>query len=142
MRESFRAYADDPEVLEQAMESGWTKNVGIHECCQTPEERLWYVQAVRQQNWTKAELMEQIHDGAYPSGGRADRTTSKRLLASSVEFARFLQLILVGYRDSFSHQKRVLLRSADPKKKEEVCPVRTAFLCDGKDGRQNEQHKI
>ncbi len=65
MREFFRAYADSPEVLEQAMEIGWTQNVVILESCQTLEERLWYIQAVRRHNWTKAELTEQIHNETY-----------------------------------------------------------------------------
>ncbi len=37
MREFFRAYADSPEVLEQAMEIGWTRNMVILEHCQASD---------------------------------------------------------------------------------------------------------
>jgi len=82
MREFYQAYAVSLEVVKQAMEIGWTQNVVILESCQTPEERLWYIQAVRQYNWTKAELTRQIHDRAYQKSVLAPTSQNINLLAN------------------------------------------------------------
>ena len=47
MRLFCQTYADAPEVLQQAMESGWTQNVAILEAELTVSEKAWYIQAVR-----------------------------------------------------------------------------------------------
>ena len=47
MRLFCQTYADAPEVLQQAMESGWTQNVAILEAELTVSEKEWYMQAVR-----------------------------------------------------------------------------------------------
>ena len=63
MRLFCQTYADAPEVLQQAMEIGWTQNVVILEAELTVSEKAWYIQAVQQLNWTKAELLRQIKSG-------------------------------------------------------------------------------
>ena len=54
MREFYRAYEGSMEVLTQAMTIGWTKNVVILGAALTLQEKVWYIQAVRQFVWSKA----------------------------------------------------------------------------------------
>ena len=65
MRESCRAYADNPELLALALKLGWTQNVAILEGCEGSRERAWYLWATLEHRWTKAELLEQIRAGAW-----------------------------------------------------------------------------
>ena len=65
MRLFCQIYADAPEVLQQAMEIGWTQNVVILEAGPTVSEKAWYIQAVWRLGWTKAELLRQIESGAH-----------------------------------------------------------------------------
>ena len=65
MREFYRAYADTLEILSEVMRIGWTQNVVILEARLTSQERLWYIQAVRQYSWSKTELQRQIESTAH-----------------------------------------------------------------------------
>ena len=65
MREFYRAYADNPELLALALKLGWTQNVAILESCEDSRERAWYLRAALEHRWTKAELLEQIQAGAW-----------------------------------------------------------------------------
>ena len=65
MRDFYRAYENTPEILAEAMTIGWTQNIVILENCETTEERLWYIRAVRQFGWTKAKLLVEIAAGTH-----------------------------------------------------------------------------
>ena len=43
MREFYRAYADNPELLALALKLGWTQNAAILEGCEGSRERAWYL---------------------------------------------------------------------------------------------------
>ena len=60
MREFYRVYEGEHELLALAMEIGWTQNVVILEADLSMEERRWYLGAVRQFGWTKVELPRNI----------------------------------------------------------------------------------
>ena len=62
MREFYRTYEAVPEVLTEAMAIGWTQNVVILEAELTLQERVWYIQAVRQFGWSKLELAKNIRE--------------------------------------------------------------------------------
>ena len=47
------------------MEIGWTQNVVILEAELSMKERRWYLQSVKQFNWSKAELLRAIADEAH-----------------------------------------------------------------------------
>ena len=65
MRDFYRMYEESPELLELAMEIGWTQNVVILEAELSTKERHWYLQAVKQFEWTKAELLRAIEAEAH-----------------------------------------------------------------------------
>ena len=65
MRDFCRLYEREHELLALAMEIGWTQNVVILEADLNMEERRWYLRAVRQFGWTKAELQEKIAFAAH-----------------------------------------------------------------------------
>ena len=46
MREFYRSYENAPEILQQAMQVGWTQNVVIMEAELSLQEKVWYIQAV------------------------------------------------------------------------------------------------
>ena len=65
MRDFYRSYADEPEILRQAAEIGWTQNVLIIEGELSGPEKAWYIRAVQQFGWSKAELARQISSSAH-----------------------------------------------------------------------------
>lgn len=65
MRDLYRTYGSAPAVLKLAMQVGWTQNVVILEADLTLEERVWYLKAVRQFNWSKLELLDRIKVRAH-----------------------------------------------------------------------------
>ena len=64
MREFYHAFEGDTAAMCAALEIGWTQNVVILEADLTPEERVWYICAVRQLGWSKLTLAKQIADHA------------------------------------------------------------------------------
>ena len=65
MREFYRSYETTPEVLQQAMQIGWTYNVVIMEAELSLQDKAWYIQAVRQFGWSKTELLRRIESAAH-----------------------------------------------------------------------------
>lgn len=65
MRDFYRSYADEPEILRQAVRIGWTQNVVIMEAELSAPEKIWYIHAVQQFGWSKTELTRQIKTGAH-----------------------------------------------------------------------------
>ena len=65
MRDFYRVYEENPELLDLAMEIGWTHNVVILEADLNTEEQRWYLCAVRQLGWSKAELQRKIEAHAH-----------------------------------------------------------------------------
>lgn len=65
MRDFYRSYADEPETLRQAAKIGWTQNVLIMEAELSGPEKAWYIRAVQQFSWSKAELARQISSNAH-----------------------------------------------------------------------------
>ena len=57
MREFYRAYADTPEVMDEAMSLGWTQNMVILETDLTTRGRLWYIRAALRFGWSKSVLV-------------------------------------------------------------------------------------
>ena len=65
MRDFYRTYENHPALLSLAMEVGWTQNVVIMEADLTMDLREWYLRAVAQLGWSKAELIEKIAESAH-----------------------------------------------------------------------------
>ena len=65
MRTFYAAYEESPEIMQLAMELGWTQNVAILERCGNNEERAWYIRAALRFGWKKAKLLEAIESQAW-----------------------------------------------------------------------------
>ena len=65
MRDFYRVYEGTPELLDLAMQIGWTQNVVILEADLNTEERRWYLCTVRQWGWSKTELQRRINVHAH-----------------------------------------------------------------------------
>ena len=65
MRDFYRMYGTQAELLTQAMQIGWTQNVVIMEAELSMEQRLWSIHAARQYRWSKAELTRRIEMEAH-----------------------------------------------------------------------------
>ena len=65
MRAFYAAYEESPEIMRQAMNLGWTRNVAILERCGSNEERTWYIRAVLHFGWKKAKLLAAIESQAW-----------------------------------------------------------------------------
>lgn len=65
MRDFYRAYENDPQMLSLALQLGWTQNVVILEAGLPMELRGWYLKAVKQFGWSKTELNKRIKENAH-----------------------------------------------------------------------------
>ncbi len=65
MRDFYRTYENHPALLTLALQIGWTQNVVILEADLPMELREWYLRAVKQFDWSKAELTDNIADNAH-----------------------------------------------------------------------------
>ena len=65
MRDFFRTYETAPDILKEALLIGWTQNVVIMEAGLSMDQRHWYLRAVLQFGWSKAELLRQISESAH-----------------------------------------------------------------------------
>lgn len=65
MRDFYRTYESEPDLLDEAKKINWTQNVVILEAELSPTERAWYIRAVKHFNWSKLELMANIKECAH-----------------------------------------------------------------------------
>ena len=65
MREFYRTYAQDADILNLAMQIGWTQNVVVLEAELTVQERAWYIRKVIAQNWSKKMLEENLQKAIH-----------------------------------------------------------------------------
>ena len=65
MRALYAAYEESPEIMRQAMNLGWTRNVAILEGCGSNEERAWHIRAVLHFGWKKAKLLAAIESQVW-----------------------------------------------------------------------------
>ena len=76
MRAFYAAYKESPEIMQQAMKLGWTRNVAILEGCGSKEERVWYVRAVLHFGWKKAKLLAAIESQAWRNSSLDEQAVS------------------------------------------------------------------
>jgi len=60
MRDFYKLYGDDANLIDLAMQVGWTQNIVILEADLTMDERAWYLKASARFGWSKSELINQI----------------------------------------------------------------------------------
>lgn len=65
MRDFFRTYETAPNILNESLLIGWTLNVVIMEADLSLDQRHWYLRAVSQFGWSKAELLQHISESAH-----------------------------------------------------------------------------
>lgn len=65
MRNFYRTYEKQPELLSLALQLGWTQNVVIMEADLSIEQLEWYLKAEIQFGWSKAELAEKLTYNAH-----------------------------------------------------------------------------
>lgn len=65
MRDFYRLYEGNPDMLELTIQLGWTQNVVILEAELNIEKRRWYLRAAKQFGWSKAELQRAIASDTY-----------------------------------------------------------------------------
>ena len=65
MRDFYRMYGENEELLKLAAEISWTQNVVILEADLNMEERCWYLLAAKQYGWSKSALQNAIQECAH-----------------------------------------------------------------------------
>ena len=65
MRDFYRAYKNDPALMAEAMNVGWSLNALIIEKCEEDEARRWYIHACMKFGWSKQELNSKIIENAH-----------------------------------------------------------------------------
>lgn len=65
MRDFYRAYKNNPALMAEAMNVGWSLNALIIEKCEEDEVRRWYIHACMKFGWSKQELNSKIIGNAH-----------------------------------------------------------------------------
>ena len=65
MRDFYRAYKNNPALMAEAMNVGWSLNALIIEKCEEDEVRRWYIHACMKFGWSKQELNSKIMENAH-----------------------------------------------------------------------------
>ena len=98
MRNFYRMYERTPELLNLAMEIGWTQNVVILEADLNAEEQRWYLCAVREFGWSKSELCRKIESHSHLTEYEDNEFSSKENWPGTAPSNRF---IFHQYRDNW-----------------------------------------
>lgn len=69
MRDFYRAYETSPALMARAQSLNWTQNTVILECCDTDEQRAFYIRLAMEQDLSKLALMKAIESGAFEAAG-------------------------------------------------------------------------
>lgn len=65
MRDYYRAFENDPDLLHKTETLGWTQNVVILESCESNEQRTFYIGLSLEQNLSKLALLKAIEAGTF-----------------------------------------------------------------------------
>ena len=65
MRDFYKVYENDEPLLRLAMKLGWTLNVVIMEAALARDERKWYLEQAREQQWSKIVLLEKLASATH-----------------------------------------------------------------------------
>ena len=65
MRDFCLTYKSSPDLMDEAMQIGWTQNLVIMESALSLDERSWYIRAARRYGWSKQELTQRIAENAH-----------------------------------------------------------------------------
>lgn len=76
MRDFYRTYENSPLLLKQAQMLNWTQNAVILDCCETNEQRAFYLCLAAEQNLSKLALIDAIENDAF-SASAADTATER-----------------------------------------------------------------
>lgn len=74
MRDFYRLYENSPSLMAQAMELGWTQNTMILECCETNEQRSFYMQLAAAEQLSKLALAKAIEANLFEIQAQAKPT--------------------------------------------------------------------
>lgn len=76
MRDFYRTYTNSPSLMAKAIELGWTQNTIILECCETNEQRSFYIGLTVEKNLSKLALMKAIEEDTFASTQSAANCTT------------------------------------------------------------------
>ena len=76
MRDFYRAYENEPESAQLALQIGWTLNVIILEECNLAEERAWCLENTLRHRWKKTVLLDMIKEHAWLEDTLDEQTDS------------------------------------------------------------------
>ncbi|MBP3038847.1 hypothetical protein J9303_04920 [Bacillaceae bacterium Marseille-Q3522] len=65
MRDFYRTYENSPALMSRAQSLGWTQNSVILECCETDEQRSFYIDLAAERNLSKLSLMKAIQEDVF-----------------------------------------------------------------------------
>lgn len=65
MRDLYRTYENQPELMRKAQTLGWTQNTVILDCCETDEQRVFYIALAVEKKLSKLALMKAIEAGEF-----------------------------------------------------------------------------
>lgn len=90
MRAFAEAYPDQQFVQQVVAQLPWGHNVRILEMVKAPEQREWYIRQAVESGWTRNVLVHQIESGLHQRQGRAVTNFQRTLLAPQSELAQEL----------------------------------------------------
>lgn len=75
MRDFYLLYENSPSLMAQAMELGWTQNTLILECCETNEQRSFYMRLAAAERLSKLALAKAIEENIFEAQSQDELAT-------------------------------------------------------------------
>jgi predicted nuclease of restriction endonuclease-like (RecB) superfamily len=88
MRAFAEAWPDETIVQRVIAQIPWGHNITLLEALKSPNERVWYAQAVMEYGWSRPVLVHQIETGLYTRQGKAVTNFQKTLPPPQSDLAR------------------------------------------------------
>lgn len=77
MRDFYRTYESQPQLMRKAQTLGWTQNAVILDCCESDEQRAFYITLAAEEKLSKLAIMKAIEAGAFEAA-EADETIPQK----------------------------------------------------------------
>lgn len=80
MRDFYRTYENQPKLMRITQTLGWTQNAVILDCCETDEQRAFYLALAAEDNLSKLTLMKAIELNVFETA-LSEKTTQDTVAA-------------------------------------------------------------
>ena len=121
MRDFYRTYENSPLLMKQAQTLNWTQNTVILECCETNEQRAFYIRLAAEQKLSKLMLLKAIEGDAFAAS--TTETAAKSVQTAAAPVCDFAQTEAVDTTDSDKPPCGAFVPACEPSRQGSGMPI-------------------